>query len=259
MIQQHQVLVEKIPHYVYVFLVYMFVVGYIYFSSFFSVLRFNAVGYVGIVDLIKMATSSLFNVSLFPYSISMVSLILLMKRDDGRLFEVKSLFLSIQYETAKKVSHLIYIFKREFFGTYIVVCSFLLFGFVMRTVVIENYNTYRLVSFIWTFLGYASAVLLCYVFNLYVSARTASGPFFFRTIIALYFIECGFISVVAGHEDATKIISGKEFTYKVESNKNINDSDRFVWFFGDVYLFWNPAKQSIIASKTETLAEFKHK
>lgn len=53
MISRRSVKVEEIQHYVYVFMLYMFIVGYAYFTSYFSVFKFNAIGYVGFVDIIK--------------------------------------------------------------------------------------------------------------------------------------------------------------------------------------------------------------
>lgn len=258
MAQQNKIQVERIPHYVYVFLLYMFVVGYIYFISFFSVFNFNAIGYVGIVDLIKMATSSLFNVYIFPYSISMFILIVVLKKNDDRLFEVRMAFLSVKNNRAQKTSFLIYTYKKEILIAYVIVCSFFLFGYFMQTASFESYKSYDVVSFLWAALGYLAAMVLSYVLNLYLSAKNIDGPFIFSTIIILYFLECGFLSVVTGHNDATKIVLSKEFTYKVELNRSKVDSERFVWAFGDISLLWNPKGNSIIVSKTEPKSEYKH-
>ncbi|MFM1647802.1 hypothetical protein ACJ5N2_07875 [Aeromonas salmonicida] len=258
MISRRSVKVEEIQHYVYVFMLYMFIVGYAYFTSYFSVFKFNAIGYVGFVDIIKMAASSLFNVHILPYSFSFVILILLMKRDEGELRSVKMVPVNRNQPTIKKISILMYEYRWWFFAAYVSFASFCLLAGFMKSHSFENYKTYTLFSTMLAAIGFAAAILICYIVNLYMRVKNKSKYVYFTPVAILYFIECGFMSVLSGHNDAMRIVIGMEYTYLVDGKSTPKEkSARFVGVFGETYLLWNPEANSIIASKNEGDKEFK--
>lgn len=258
MISQSSVKIEEIQHYVYVFMLYMFIVGCAYFTSYFSVFKFNAIGYVGFVDIIKMAASSLFNVHIVPYSFSFVILTLLIKRDKGVLRNVKILLVSKNQPLIKKISILMYEYKWWFVAAYASIASFFLLAGFMKSNLFNNYRSYTLFSSMLAVIGFAAAILMCYIVNLYMRVKNKSNYIYFTPVAILYFIECGFMSILSGHNDAMRIFIGMEYTYLVDGKSTPKEkSARFIWVFGDTYLLWKPETNSIVASKIEGDKEFK--
>lgn len=249
--------IERLPQYVYVFLIYMFIVGFMYFLTYFSVFEFNAIGLVGFIDIIKMAVSSLLNVHVFPYSASMIALRYLIERNDERRFDVRVACLSASKTARQKMTLFFNSYGKEVLIVYILFCLYVFYWTFVDEFRLDDQTHVYIVSMIGFGMAYVISIGLCYLLYMYLEAFRDEPPYIFNCFILLYVVQCGLLSVITAYDDAKNITIGVSYSYKDEDGKSPVECNRFVWMFGETILLWNPSSETIEMSKIGNPIQYK--
>lgn len=249
--------IERLPQYVYVFLIYMFIVGFMYFLTYFSVFDFNAIGLVGFVDIIKMAVSSLFNVHVLPYSASIIALRYMIDKNYERKYDVKVVCLSASKTAKQKMNFFFNSYRKEVVAVYSLFCFYVMYWTLIDDFGLDDRTHVHIASMFGFGMVYVISIGICYLLYMYLDAFHDESPYIVNVLILLYVVQCGLLSVITGYDDAKNITIGVSYSYKDEEGKSPEECNRFVWMFGDTILLWNPSSETIEISKIGKPIQYK--